>query len=475
MEHYHTKIHSRFFAAFAIITLLEIALGAISIIALTGNGPDNMRNAVITVASITVITVLFSILFGIFSARSAVRSINGLETAGLSEFCSEVNHMFRQHELGDIDVRIPEDKFQDSYLALAMDINAMVAGHISVKKKAMACVAEFARGNFDAELEQFPGKKASINENIELLRYDLKEFISEMKNMSEQHELGDIDVRIPEEKFQGDYQMMAKGVNDMVEGHISVKKKAMACVAEFANGNFDAELEQFPGKKAFINENIEGLRHNVKEFISEMNYMSEQHELGDIDVRIPEDKFQGDYQVMAKGVNDMVEGHISVKKKAMACVAEFAKGNFDAELERFPGKKAFINENIEALRTNLKEVNAEINKLIDASAEGHLKERADARRFEGDWRALAEGLNGLINAIIDPIQEAADVLDELAKGDLTTAVTGDYKGDHAKIKNSLNSTLDAFHSSLAEISVASEQVTAGVNAGMFLTQKAGHN
>ncbi len=53
---------------------------------------------------------------------------------------------------------------------------------------------------------------------------------------------------------------------------------------------------------------------------------------------------------MAQGVNDMVAGHIQVKKKAMACVAEFGKGNFKAPLEQFPGKKAFINETIEQMR-----------------------------------------------------------------------------------------------------------------------------
>src|SRR5690606_32558054 len=126
-----------------------------------------------------------------------------------------------------------------------------------------------------------------------------------------------------------------------------------------AQGNFEAELEKFPGKKAFINENIEDLRKNIQQFIVEMNNMSATHDAGDIDHFLPEGKFKGSFQVMAKGVNVMVRGHINIKKKAMACVAEFAKGNFEAELEKFPGKKAFINENIEALRMNLKEVNDE--------------------------------------------------------------------------------------------------------------------
>ncbi len=34
----------------------------------------------------------------------------------------------------------------------------------------------------------------------------------------------------------------------------------------------------------------------------------------------------------------------------MACVKAFGEGDFNAPLEPFPGKKAFINETIETLR-----------------------------------------------------------------------------------------------------------------------------
>ena len=54
-------------------------------------------------------------------------------------------------------------------------------------------------------------------------------------------------------------------------------------------------------KKAFINDNIERLRTNLKEFIQQMKHMSEQHTAGDIDVNIPSDKFEGSFKVMARG------------------------------------------------------------------------------------------------------------------------------------------------------------------------------
>lgn len=207
---------------------------------------------------------------------------------------------------------------------------------------------------------------------------------------------------------------------------------------------------------------------NIKNLISDMDHMAKEHDAGDIDVFVAEDKFSGAYKTMAQGVNKMVKGHISVKKKSMACIAEFAKGNFNAELEKFPGKKAFINDNIEALRKNLKEVNSEITKLIAASNEGKLSERADTKIFTGDWKELMKGLNGLIDAIIEPIQEAASVLDEMVKGNLGVSVKGNYKGDHAKIKNALNDTISTLSSYVSEISntlteMANGNLVIGIN------------
>lgn len=281
---------------------------------------------------------------------------------------------------------------------------------------------------------------------------ELSAFAAEMKAMSDAHNAGDIDVVMPEEKFEGIYKTMAKGVNEMVKGHISVKKKAMACIAEFGKGNYDAELERFPGKKAFINENIERLRANVKAFIADMARMSEQHNMGDIDVVIPEDTFEGAYRVMAKGVNDMVHGHISVKKKAMACISEFSKGNLEAELEKFPGKKAFINENIERLRAAVKALATDTNILIKASVEGKLSTRADATKHQGEYKKIVEGVNEILNAVIAPVLEAGRVLQKVAGGDLTARVQGNYQGDHARIKDDINVMAEKLSNSMGQIS-----------------------
>ena len=388
----------------------------------------------------------------------------------VQSLAAEIARMSREHDHGEIDATIPVEKFDGLYRSVAEDINRMVAGHISVKRKAMACVAEFGKGNLDAPLEQFPGKKAFINENIERLRANLKEFIAEMSRMSEEHNKGDIDVVIPLDRFEGAYRVMAQGVNEMVGGHISVKRKAMACIAEFGKGNLDAPLEQFPGKKAFINENIERLRSNLKEFIAQMNRMSEEHNKGDIDVVIPADKFEGAYRVMAQGVNEMVGGHISVKKKAMACIAEFGRGNFEAPLEKFPGKKAFINETIEQVRANLKALIADTDALIAAAVEGRLATRAEAQKHHGDFRRIVDGVNRTLDAVIGPLNVSAHYVERISQGDIPPAITDVYNGDFNTIKNNLNTLIGAMN----EITAAAEKI-AGGNLTVTLRERSGED
>ncbi|HMZ01310.1 MAG TPA: MCP four helix bundle domain-containing protein, partial [Burkholderiaceae bacterium] len=194
-----------------------------------------------------------------------------------------------------------------------------------------------AQGDLSTEIHLAPGDSTSLMAALKAMTDSLQGLIDEMNRMSREHDQGDIDVVIDSGRFQGSYKTMAEGVNRMVAGHIAVKKKAMACVKAFGEGDFDAPLETFPGKKRFINDTVEQLRSNVKDFIAQMHRMSSEHDQGDIDVVIDSGRFQGSYKTMAEGVNAMVGGHIAVKKKAMACVKAFGEGDFDAPLETFPG------------------------------------------------------------------------------------------------------------------------------------------
>jgi methyl-accepting chemotaxis protein len=306
---------------------------------------------------------------------------------------------------GDVDVEIHAQS-SDEVGSLVLSLSELV----SLIKQRTQAAEHIAAGDLNVEVKAVSSKDV-LGQSFQSLVATLRGLMQDMKTMSREHDAGDIDVTIDPRKFNGAYSEVASGINNMVAGHITVKKKAMACLAEFARGNFDAPLEKFPGKKAFINETIEQLRGNLKTLIADMNSMSTQHDAGDIDVTIDARKFQGSFSEVAAGINKMVAGHITVKKKAMACLAEFGRGNFEAPLEKFPGKKAFINETFEQVRGNLKSLIADTQTLSDAAIHGRLGFRADASRHQGDFRKIVQGVNytldtivGKFDAIPKPIQ-----------------------------------------------------------------------
>jgi len=357
--------------------------------------------------------------------------------------------MSSEHEKGDIDVVINAQKFEGEFRTMAQSVNAMVGSHIAVKKLAMGVVQEFGRGNFDAPLDKLPGKKAFINDTIEMVRGNLKGLMAEMSRMSTEHENGDIDVVIDTQKFEGDFRAVAQGINNMVGSHIAVKKLAMGVIQEFGRGNFDAPLDKLPGKKAFINDTMEMVGGNLKGLMAGMNSMSAENEKGDMDVMIDTHKFDGDFRTMAQGVNNMVGSHIGVKKMAMGVIQEFGRGNFDAPMEKLPGKKAFINETIETVRGNLKALIEDANMLSDAAVEGRLSVRADANRHAGDFRRIVGGVNSTLDAIITPLKEVQEVLSRIEGGDMTCTIQGDYRGSFAELKTAVNNTVGKLSATLA--------------------------
>ena len=107
------------------------------------------------------------------------------------------------------------------------------------------------------------------------------------------------------------------------------------------------------------------------------------------------------------------------------------------------------------------------NMLTEAAVDGKLSTRADIGKHQGDYRKIVEGINNTLNAVIEPVNEASTVLEELAKGNLNINVTGDYRGDHAVIKNALNSSMNTISGYIHEISDVLSKIAQGnLNVGI---------
>lgn len=192
----------------------------------------------------------------------------------------------------------------------------------------------------------------------------------------------------------------------------------------------------------------------VELLIHEIRTMSEKHANGIISHYIPLDGFGPELRGLAEGTNNMVAGHIATKKKILGCVAEFAKGNFDAPLEKLSGERFFINDTVEGVRTALRTVSDEILRFCSGLETGDLTIQMDTSRFEGEYRTIAStmqralvALNATIASASKQIQQVSITVDQMSQSSQSLAT---------------NSQIQS--SSVDEVSASAEQTNIQVKA-----------
>jgi len=103
----------------------------------------------------------------------------------------------------------------------------------------------------------------------------------------------------------------------------------------------------------------------------------------------------------------------------------------------------------------------EILRVSSALQQGRLAERAHPDLFEGEDRSTVESLNGMLDAVIGPVNFCGKYLERISKGDIPPKITDTFHGDFNTIKDNFNNCIDALNGLL------------NASADMYQAHKAG--
>ena len=109
----------------------------------------------------------------------------------------------------------------------------------------------------------------------------------------------------------------------------------------------------------------------------------------------------------------------------------------------------------------IKALTADANMLSKAAVDGKLATRADAAKHQGDFRKIVQGVNDCLDAVIGPLNVAAEYVDRISKGDIPPRITDSYNGDFNEIKNNLNVCIDAVNALVADATMLSQAAMEG--------------
>ena len=108
--------------------------------------------------------------------------------------------------------------------------------------------------------------------------------------------------------------------------------------------------------------------------------------------------------------------------------------------------------------TEQKDAERQIQNLIDAASVGQLDERIKAEEYQGFMRGLAEGINRMMDTVVQPIRETKRVVEALAKGDLTETASGDFEGEFSVLLEAVNSSMSNLLNMVNEIRSTSTNI-----------------
>src|SRR5258708_11149629 len=102
----------------------------------------------------------------------------------------------------------------------------------------------------------------------------------------------------------------------------------------------------------------------------------------------------------------------------------------------------------------------------EVGTEGKLGGQAHVRGVAGTWRDLTESVNSMASNLTSQVRNMAGVTTAVAKGDLSTKITVDARGEILELKNTINTMVDQLNAFASEVTrVAREVGTEGKLGG----------
>ena len=365
-------------------------------------------------------------------------------------------------EEGRLEVRGDFTAINWEFRPIVEGMNATMDAFVTPFRVAAESLDRISRGDVPPKMTQsYRGDFNRIKDSLNDCIGAVNALVADAAMLAAAGVEGRLATRADAARHQGDFRKVIQGVNDTLDAVIGPLGAAARCVDDISRGNIPPPITaDYRGDFAAIKQNLNGCIAAVNALIRDTGALAQAGVEGRLSTRVDASKHQGDFRKVVEGVNATLDAVIGPLGVAAKCVDDISKGAIPARISaEYRGDFNAIRDNLNACIDAVNALVIDANALAQAAIEGKLSTRADPGRHRGDFRKIVEGVNRTLDAVIAPVSEAATVLDRLARRDLRVRMEGDYPGDHARMKASINATGEALHGAVAQVAEAVDQVS----------------
>ncbi len=362
---------------------------------------------------------------------------------------------------GNLKNRGDVDKFNGGYREIINGFNSTLDAIVAPLNIALPYIEKIANGDELEKLENnFEGEYSVLIANLNLVGDALYTLLAESSSLTEAAANGELTYRADVSKLKGGYAQIVSGINDTLDSLINPLNIAASYIEKIGKGQIPDKITDT--YKGDFNE----IKNSINACIDGLGGLVEGREiLGEMALNDFSNAVKGSYQGIYKDIADSVNLVNESIRNIIDILSNVSQGNLsNLESLKTIGRKCENDKLIPvgiALIENIKNLIVETTMLSDAAIEGKLSSRGEAEKFNGEYAKIIEGINRTLDAVIEPVNEASAVLQEMAKGNLQIAMEGNYLGDHAAIKNAMNETLENLRIYVSDISRVLSEISDG--------------
>jgi len=230
-------------------------------------------------------------------------------------------------------------------------------------------------------------------------------------------------------------------------------------LAQISNGKIDELIAQtYKGDHEKMKLAINSVGTVLQGLQKELARLIDASKDGQLSERGKHDHFQGAYAEIVRGVNTMLDAILLPIGEGNRILAQISNGKIDELItQAYKGDHEKMKLAVNNVGTVLQGLQKELGRLTGAAKDGKLTERGNQDQFQGAYADIVRGVNAVLDAVITPLNVAANYVDRISKGDVPTLITDTYHGEFNNIKNNLNALIGAMN----EVTHAAEEIAQG--------------
>ena len=365
---------------------------------------------------------------------------------------------------GNLATRADVAKHKGDFQKIVAGVNETLDAVIEPMNVAASYVNRISKGDIPPKItETYYGDFNEIKNSLNNCIDQISILVEEVGVVIEAGKSGNLKQRADTDRTDGVYRKLLRGVNDTLDAVIGPLNVAAEYVDRISKGDIPLKItDAYHGDFNEIKNNLNTCIDAVNSLVTDVNLLSQAAIAGKLEVRTDTANHKGDFQKIVAGVNETLDAVIGPLNVAAKYVDRISKGDIPPRItDSYNGDFNEIKNN---LNTCIDAVNAlvtDANTLSQAAIAGKLATRADAAKHQGDFRKVVAGVNETLDAVIGPLNVAAEYVDRISKGDIPPRITDSYNGDFNGIKNNLNTCINAINALVTDANTLSTAAIAG--------------